>query len=73
MTSTRLPESRTYTVVGMTCSHCVSSVREEISELAGVHTVDVDLDSGRVVVSGNGFGDDAIKAAVEDAGYQLAS
>jgi copper chaperone len=73
MTSTRLPASRIYTVVGMTCSHCVSSVREEISELAGVYAVGVDLDSGRVVVSGNGFVDDAVKAAVEDAGYQLAS
>jgi copper chaperone len=66
-------ETRTYTVVGMTCSHCVSSVREEVSELDGVQTVDADLGSGRLVVTGEALADDAIKAAVEEAGYELAS
>ena len=62
---------RTYTVAGMTCEHCVASVREEVSEVAGVRAVEVDLGSGRLVVTGDGFGDDAVAAAVEDAGYQL--
>ena len=62
---------RTYTVAGMTCEHCVASVREEVSEVAGVGAVEVDLGSGRLVVTGDGFGDDAVAAAVEDAGYQL--
>jgi copper chaperone len=65
--------ARTYTVTGMTCSHCVSSVREEVSEVAGVESVDVDLASGRLSVSGHGYSDDAIKAAVADAGYEVAS
>jgi copper chaperone len=60
---------RTYTVQGMTCRHCVASVREEVSEVAGVQAVEVDLDSGRVTVSGAGFGDSDVVAAVEEAGY----
>jgi copper chaperone len=63
----------TYTVTGMTCGHCVASVREEVSEVAGVTAVDVDLASGRMIVSGEGFTDTAIAAAVEEAGYQVQS
>ncbi len=63
---------RTYTVTGMTCAHCVLSVREEVEEVAGVTGVDVDLTSGRLTVAGSGFSDDAVKAAVEDAGYAVA-
>ena len=65
-------EARIYTVVGMTCSHCVSSVHEEVSELDGVRNVDVDLGSGRLLLAGQGFSDDAVQAAVEEAGYSLA-
>ena len=64
---------RTYAVAGMTCSHCVASVREEVSEVDGVARVDVDLESGELKVSGDGFSDDAVAAAVEDAGYEVAS
>jgi copper chaperone len=64
--------SSTYTVTGMTCEHCVASVREEVSEVLGVEGVDVDLGSGRLVVRGEGFGDGAVEAAVEEAGYRLA-
>lgn len=64
---------RTYTVTGMTCAHCVLTVREEVSEVAGVTDVDVDLASGRLTVSGSDISDDAVKAAVADAGYGVAS
>ncbi len=60
-----------YTVSGMTCSHCVQSVREEVSELAGVQAVEVDLTSGRLTVVGEGVSDEAVKAAVADAGYEV--
>ena len=63
--------TRTYTVQGMTCSHCVLSVTEEVSEVAGVRQVDVDLASDRLAVDGDGFSDDAIRAAVADAGYEV--
>ena len=62
-----------YTISGMTCDHCVLSVREEVSALAGVRDVDVDLPSGRMTVSGEGISDEAVRAAVHDAGYEVAS
>lgn len=66
-------ETRDYTVVGMTCAHCVMSVREEVSEAPGVIAVDLDLASGRMNVAGEGLSDEAIRAAVEEAGYEVAS
>jgi len=63
----------TYTVVGMTCEHCVASVSEEVSAVAGVTAVDVDLASGRLTVSSDGSVDDAaVHAAVDEAGYEVA-
>jgi len=63
----------TYTVTGMTCNHCVASVTEEISEIDGVTDVAVDLPTGAVkVTSTKPIDDTAIRAAVEEAGYQLA-
>nr|CTQ95810.1 Copper chaperone [Kibdelosporangium sp. MJ126-NF4] len=64
----------TYTVQGMTCGHCVSSVTEEVGQLTGVSNVDVDLSTGKVTVtSDNDLDIDAVRAAVTEAGYQLAS
>ena len=64
----------TYTVSGMTCGHCVASVKEEVSELSGVTEVDVDLDSGRlVVVSTDPVDPAAVHAAVGEAGYTITS
>ena len=63
----------TYTVVGMTCGHCVNAVTEEVSAVPGVSTVDVDLESGGLTVSGDAPVDEAaVRAAVEEAGYSLA-
>lgn len=61
----------TYTVTGMTCDHCASSVKEEIGEVPGVTGVDVELESGTVTVTGDGPLDDArIRDAVKEAGYE---
>ncbi len=63
----------TYTVVGMTCQHCVSSVTEEVGQLPGVTDVDVDLGTGALVVTSDPTMDvAAVRSAVEEAGYQLA-
>ena len=63
----------TYTVVGMTCGHCVSSVTEEVSQVPGVTDVAVDLASGGLTVTSNTpVEDSAVQAAVEEAGYQVA-
>jgi copper chaperone len=62
--------TREYTVDGMTCQHCVLSVTEEVSEVAGVENVEVDLASGRLLVSGEAT-DEAVREAVKDAGYAV--
>ena len=64
----------TYRVVGMTCGHCVASVTAELTKLPGVTGVDVSLDSGEVTVRSDQSLDlDDVRAAVDEAGYQLAS
>jgi copper chaperone len=64
--------TRTYAVAGMTCEHCVASVREEVGELPAVTHIDVELASGQLTVTGEGLDDDAVRAAVAQAGYRLA-
>jgi copper ion binding protein len=62
-----------FTVTGMTCAHCVASVTEEVSEIAGVTAVDVDLASGALTVTADQpVPDEAVRGAVEEAGYSLA-
>jgi copper chaperone len=69
--------SADFLVEGMTCSHCVSSVTEELSEVDGVQQVAVELRPGAAsvvtVTSSGPISDDAVRAAVEEAGYTLAS
>lgn len=62
----------TYQVQGMTCGHCVNSVSTEVSALPGVTDVQVDLASGQVTVTSESPLDtDAVRAAVDEAGYDL--
>ena len=57
----------------MTCEHCVASVREELSALDGVRSVEVELETGRVTVaSDQPLSTTSVSAAVEEAGYRLA-
>ena len=63
---------QTYTVTGMTCDHCAVSVREEVGAIDGVTGVAVDVPTGQVTVtSEEQLAVDAVRAAVEEAGYQL--
>jgi len=62
---------KVYTVTGMTCGHCVSSVSSEVGKVSGVSSVDVELGSGRVTVTGEEFSDEQIREAVDEAGYAL--
>lgn len=63
----------TVIVSGMTCGHCAASVREEVGALAGVADVEVDVASGRVTISSSApIEADAIRGAIEEAGYHLA-
>ena len=64
---------QTWTVTGMTCGHCVASVTEEVSAVPGAKDVDVDLSTGLLTVdSDQPLDDQAVRAAVEEAGYQVA-
>ncbi|HJC85918.1 MAG: cation transporter [Corynebacterium sp.] len=62
--------TKNYTVEGMTCGHCKASVEEEVSEIAGVTGVEVDLATGNVAVTGE-FTDEQVTAAVGEAGYAV--
>ena len=62
------------TVSGMTCSHCVNAVREEIGNLRGVSGVQVDLATGRVVVTADPMPSDSdLRSAVDAAGYEISA
>ncbi len=62
----------TYTVPDMSCGHCKTAVSSELQEAPGVESVDVDLDSKLVTVHGSDLDDAALRAAIEDAGYEAA-
>jgi copper ion binding protein len=59
-----------YTVAGMTCAHCTAAVTEEVEQVSGVSAVDVELETKRVVVRGEGVSDDAVREAIREAGYE---
>ncbi|MFC5187714.1 heavy-metal-associated domain-containing protein [Actinomadura harenae] len=63
----------TYTVTGMTCGHCVGSVKQEVGSISGVSDVQVELASGKVTVTSESPLDDAaFRAAIDEAGYEVA-
>lgn len=61
-----------YSVPGMSCGHCRTAISTAVEEVAGVTTVDVDLEARRVSVAGEHLDDDAIRAAIDAAGYDVA-
>ena len=65
-------DRRQYVVPGMHCGHCVTAVRDEVSAVPGVESVEVDLASKLVEVAGEPLDDAAIRAAIEEAGYEAA-
>ena len=67
-----MAETITYTVPAIHCAHCAAAIREEVTEVAGVEDVDVDLDSKLVTISGESLSDQALRAAIREAGYEAA-
>jgi copper chaperone len=55
----------------MSCNHCAASVTEEVQQVDGVTAVLVDLEAGRVTVQGQGLSDEAVRAAADEAGYEV--
>lgn len=67
-----MSETLTYSVPAIHCAHCATSIREEVSEVEGVEDVAVDVDAKLVTVSGSVVDDAAVRAAIEEAGYEAA-
>ena len=67
-----MSETITYSVPAVHCGHCRMSIAEEVTEVEGVESVDVDLDRKLVTVTGSGLDDAALRAAIEEAGYEAA-
>jgi copper chaperone len=65
-----MSETVTYRVPGMSCEHCRVAVTNELSTVAGVESVDVDLTEKLVTVSGGSLHDAALRAAIDEAGYE---
>ena len=62
----------TYTVAGMSCGHCKSVVEEEVGRVPGVAFVDADFETKLVRVRGEALADEALRAAIDEAGYEAA-
>lgn len=63
--------TRTYDVPGISCGHCKASIEEAVGNLPDVDLVSVDIDARTVLVTGAAT-DDAVRAAIDDAGYEVA-
>ena len=77
MSTTEIDRTTVVDVEGMTCGHCVQHVTTELSALGNVKDVSVQLNAGGLspvtVVSDVVLDDDAIRAAVDEAGYTVAA
>jgi copper chaperone len=62
----------TYTVDGMSCAHCKAAVEQEVGQVPGVEFVNADFDTKLVLVRGEGLDDSALRAAIDEAGYEAA-
>jgi copper chaperone len=67
-----MSDTITYSVPGMTCGHCRAAVTEELTGVAGVEAVAVDLDTKLVEITGRDLDDVALRAAIDEAGYEVA-
>jgi copper chaperone len=68
----RMSETVTYTVPELSCSHCEEAVGNALVAVAGVEAVEVDLGTKLVTVTGAGLDDAALRAAIDEAGYEVA-
>jgi copper chaperone len=65
-------DSETYSVPGLHCGHCKDAVTRELETVTGVASVEVDLDTKLVTVRGSQLDDTALRAAIDEAGYEAA-
>ena len=67
-----MADTKTYSVPAIHCGHCAAAITEEVSAVAGVHDVDVDLEAKVVTIRGETLSDEALREAIEEAGYEAA-
>jgi copper chaperone len=65
-------DNLTLSVPGVTCEHCRTAITKEVGTVAGVESVDVDLEQKVVTVRGRDLDDAAVRAAIDEAGYDVA-
>lgn len=68
-----MSETVSYEVPGVHCAHCEAAIKTEVGAVDGVDQVVVDLETKKVTVSGSGLDDQALRAAIDEAGYDVAS
>ncbi len=67
-----MTDTKTYTVPAMHCGHCAAAINEEVASVDGVEAVDIDLDAKVVTIRGEALSDEALRDAIEEAGYEAA-
>ena len=65
-------ENLTFEVPTMSCGHCVSAITAEVTQVPGVVDVAINSDTKAVIVTGDGLDDSAIRAAIAEAGFEVA-
>jgi copper chaperone len=65
-------EQLTYSVPDISCDHCRAAITSEVEKVPGVISVDVDLGAKRVTVTGAQLDDAAVRAAIDEAGFDIA-
>ena len=70
MRRSTMDQTFTYSVPGVSCAHCQAAITSAVGEVSGVTSVDVNLESKCVTVNGDYLDDAAIRAAIDDAGYE---
>jgi copper chaperone len=68
-----MSDTRRYAVPGIHCGHCAAAIKEEVSSVEGVESIDVDLDAKVVTIHGHALSDEALREAIEEAGYEVAA
>ncbi len=66
-----MAETITYEVPGVHCAHCEAAIKNELGAVEGVDQVEVDLEAKKVAVSGSGLDDHTLRAAIDEAGYDV--
>jgi copper chaperone len=69
---TETAQQLTYSVPDVSCGHCRAVITAEVEKVPGVASVDVDLQAKRVTVAGERVDDTAVRAAIDEAGFEVA-